>query len=240
MAYKAHQLINARKTMKNHLLNFCKQNRYFLVFIALMFIFRSAIADWNDVPTGSMKPTILEGDRIYVNKMAYDIRLPFTQVSLLEIAEPQRGDIIVFKSAAAGKRLVKRVIGLPGDVVELRNNRLFINGEAVKYSSVEGNQHLSDQHLNNRLSSDNIEFLPGMAHTVRIAKQGSSVSSFAPVKVPNGAYLALGDNRDNSADSRVIGFVPREEIVGKTTHVVFSLNYDNYFLPRSNRFFHKL
>ncbi|MBX2858511.1 MAG: signal peptidase I [Cellvibrionaceae bacterium] len=216
--------------MKTQLLNFCKQNKYFFVFIALMFAFRSAIADWNDVPTGSMKPTIVEGDRIYVNKMAYDLRVPFTHVSLLTIAEPQRGDIIVFESQAADKRLVKRVIGLPGDIVELRQNRLFINGQALVYLNL----------AENNQSIDKMEFLAGAEYTVRTAKNGSRLSNFSPIKVPARAYLALGDNRDNSADSRMIGFVPRAEIVGKATHVVFSLNYDNYFLPRSGRFFHNL
>src|SRR6187402_3582202 len=90
-----------------------KENKSFFIFVVLMLVFRSALADWNTVPTGSMKPTILEGDRIAVNKLAYDLRVPFTAISLLKLADPERGDIVVFESKASAKRLVKRVIGLP-------------------------------------------------------------------------------------------------------------------------------
>ncbi len=216
--------------MKSRLANLYKTNKAFLLFLVLMFAFRSAIADWNDVPTGSMKPTIIEGDRVMVNKMAYDIRLPFTHISLLKMADPQRGDIIVFDSKASDKRLIKRVVGVPGDVVELRSNVLYINNQRLSY------QDLNDTHT----TSDKIENLLGLEHAIRVKKHGSSLSSFAPTRVPKHYYLALGDNRDNSADSRVIGFVPRNEIVGQSGHVVMSLNYDNYYLPRADRFFHKL
>ncbi len=94
---------------------------------------RSSLADWNDVPTGSMKPTILEGDRVWVNKLAYDLKVPFTTWHLAEWGNPARGDVVVFFSPKDEVRLVKRVVGLPGDVVELRRDRLFINGQPVGY-----------------------------------------------------------------------------------------------------------
>ncbi len=201
---------------------FWKENRTFFVFLLLMFCFRSAIADWNDVPSGSMKPTLIEGDRISVNKMAYDLRIPFTTVSLYKIADPARGDIAVFESKAAGKRLVKRVIGVPSDTIAMKNNRLFINGEAVNYQPL--------------MLGDQLEQLPGKTHLLRIESPASSFASFDAVTVPADHYLMLGDNRDHSADSRVIGFVPRSEFVGRSRGVVLSLDYDNYFLPRSDRF----
>jgi len=203
-----------------------KENRSFVLFLALMFIFRSAVADWNEVPTGSMKPTIVEGDRIFVNKMAYDIRLPFSHYPLLTLAQPLRGDIIIFDSKVSDKRLVKRVVGLPGDRVEMRDNRLWINQQALDYQVLTLDVSSSDQ----------LENLVGVQHAIRTANGGSSLSSFAAVTVPADMYLALGDNRDNSADSRVIGFVPRAEIVGRANKVVLSLNYDNYYLPRGERF----
>lgn len=205
-------------------------NRSMVMFIALMLVFRSAVADWNEVPTGSMKPTIVEGDRILVNKLAYDLRVPFTHLSLVELGNPERGDIIVFDSKVSGKRLVKRVIGLPGDVVALQHNRLLINGEPIAYEPLQVSQGVVDLR----------EHLFGSDHVVRIHSQGSTSSDFNQVTVPQGHYLALGDNRDNSADSRVIGFVPRDEIVGRTERVVISLNYDNFYLPRKERFFHTL
>lgn len=215
--------------MKNAFIKLIRENRSFIVFMLLMFIFRSAVADWNSVPTGSMKPTIVEGDRILVNKMAYDIRLPFTHISLHKLGDPARGDIVVFDSAVSDKRLVKRVVGLPGDTVEMRDNVLFINGERISYG-----EFTSDQ-----ITVDVSEDLLGLEHLVRISPH-SARSSFYPVVVPDQHYLVLGDNRDNSADSRVIGFVPRDEIVGRSRSVVMSLNYENYYLPRQDRFFIRL
>src|SRR5258706_10461862 len=161
--------------MKNWLMKGWYEYRGFTLFVILMVIFRSAVADWNTVPTGSMKPTILEGDRILVNKLAYDVRVPLTHVSLFRIDDPKRGDIIVFDSKAADTRLVKRVIGLPGDIVEMQDNRLRINGVEARYSSVE--------HTVAAIFA--IESYAGMAHRIELAPGGASpVSSFGPVKVP--------------------------------------------------------
>ncbi|MFT5758476.1 MAG: signal peptidase I [Alteromonadaceae bacterium] len=209
------------------------ENKSLVVFISLMLVFRSAVADWNDVPTGSMKPTIVEGDRILVNKMAYDLRLPFTHISLLKIADPQVGDIIIFDSEVAEKKLVKRVIGTPGDIISMVDNVLSINGHPLPYRDTKNNEIPEGY-------QEHIEQLNSVNHVIRINKQGSQLSNFNAVTVPKGYYLALGDNRDNSADSRVIGFVPRNEIVGRSQNVVLSLDYENYLLPRAERFFHSL
>ena len=207
-----------------------RENKSFLLFLFLMFVFRSAVADWNEVPTGSMKPTIVEGDRILVNKLAYDVRVPFTNISLYKLSDPVRGDIIIFDSKASDKRLVKRVVGVPGDTVELKDNVLTINGERLDYITV----------TSTISTLDKMENLLGVEHFVRIGRQGSRLSSFRPVEVPVDHYLVLGDTRDNSAVSRVIGFVPRREIVGRSKSVVLSFNYENYYIPRKDRFFHKL
>lgn len=215
---------------KRRLARLWAQNKGLLLFLVLMTVFRSALADWNSVPTGSMKPTILEGDRILVNKMAYDLRVPFTRIPLLKFADPERGDIIIFDSKVSDQRLVKRVIGVPGDLIEMRNNRLVLNGQALEYRLLDNTAQFQDLSEN----------LPGMPHAVRILKHGSIRSSFSPLIIPDQYYLALGDNRNNSADSRVIGLVPRNEIIGRTRSVVMSLNYDNYYIPRSGRFFKNL
>lgn len=107
--------------------------RPLLIIAAVMFSFRSAVADWNDVPTGSMKPTILEGDRIFINKVAYDLRFPFTTWRMARWSHPSWGDIVVLLSPEDGKRLVKRVVGLPGDVIDVRSGRLLLNGEVADY-----------------------------------------------------------------------------------------------------------
>lgn len=207
-----------------------KENKSFFIFMGLMFIFRSALADWNEVPTGSMKPTILEGDRILVNKIAYDIRVPFSHISLLKISDPIRGDIIIFDSKASNLRLVKRVIGIPGDTVQMKNNILTINGQKLAYRNISSTV----------TTTDRLENLLGFEHSVRVKDGGSPLSNFPAVRVPDDFYLALGDNRDNSSDSRVIGFIPRNEIVGRSKSVVLSFNYENYYIPRAERFFHTL
>ena len=211
--------------------NLLRENRSLLLFLLLMFVFRSVVADWNTVPTGSMKPTILEGDRILVDRMAYDLRIPFTHVSLLRTGEPRRGDIVVFDSAASDKRLVKRVIGLPGDVVELRDNRLIVNGEVARYRPVSTTAEFIDL----------VESLGGLRHPVRLQRAASlSFASFGPLRIPEDAYLVLGDNRDRSADSRVIGLVPRRELLGRASRVIVSLNPDNFYLPRGDRWLKEL
>lgn len=207
-----------------------QENKAWVLFIVLMVGFRSSLADWNAVPTGSMKPTILEGDRLWVDKLAYDIKLPLIGVSVKRLSDPQRGDIVVFDSKAAGKRLIKRVIGVPGDVVEMQANVLTINGEKAAYTFL-------------RTQSDHLFFredVAGISHIVEISRRTSPFSSFSPIKVPRDMYLVLGDNRDNSADFRVHGLVPRKEMVGRSQYVVMSLNYDHYYIPRSHRFFEKL
>lgn len=191
-------------------------------------MFRSACADWNTVPTASMKPTILEGDRIAVNKLAYDLHIPFTHISLVKFGDPQRGDIAVFDSNVSGKRLVKRVVGVPGDAITMVNNQLTINGTNIQYEKTTSN-------------TDQLEHLFNTTHIVRINNlQDHAFANFPTVIVPADHYLMLGDNRDLSADSRVIGFVPREEFIGRSRSVVMSLNYDNFYIPRSDRFFKSL
>ena len=217
--------------MKSTFVKTWREYRGFVLFVVLMIMFRSALADWNTVPTGSMKPTIIEGDRILVNKLAYDFKVPLTHISIYKFADPRRSDIVIFDSKAADTRLVKRVIGLPGDTVEMRDNRLIINGIEAGYSSVE---RVSD-------AAFAIESYPGMSHRIELTPMGGSrLATFGPVKVPQGRYLVLGDNRDNSADSRVYGFIPRDEIVGSAKTVVLSLDYDHYYMPRMDRFLHPL
>ncbi len=192
--------------------------------------YTEALADWNSVPTGSMKPTILEGDQILVNRMTYDLRVPFTHTSLYRISDPLRGDIIVFDSKVSDMKLVKRVVGVPGDVVQLSDNVLMINGEQLPYEDIASTQ----------LTVDRLENIFGLEHAVRVRKSGSRLSSFRSLMVPADKYLALGDNRDNSADSRVIGFIPRSEIVGRSRSVVVSFDYENFYMLRADRFFHTL
>ncbi len=199
--------------------------------------FRSAVADWNDVPTGSMRPTIIEGDRIFVNKLAYDLKIPFTGIRLAEWDRPGRGDIVTFYSPADGVRLVKRVIGLPGDTVAMRNNRLVINGEPVEYDISDVPEIDSGSYGCVGFYTEN---LPDVPHTVMVTPSLPAMRSFGPFTVPRDSCFMLGDNRDNSADSRYFGFVPLDSITGKVTGVAFSVQRDRYYLPRKGRFLERI
>ena len=209
-----------------------------LLFLCLMLSFRSAWADWVTVPTGSMNPAILEGDRVLVDKHVFGLRIPFTRVHLTAGADPARGDIVVFDSPVDGTSLVKRVIGVPGDVVALEDDRLTVNGQAARYSveDIRGVRGLlaatAAQHpLLLR------EAGLGSAHAIMVLPGRMARRSLDAVTVPPGMYFMMGDNRDNSADSRYFGFVPRRDIIGRATRVVVSLNPDRHYAPRSDRFF---
>lgn len=226
---------------ESHLLNFWKEwMRPIFVVLIITSAFRSAVADWNDVPTGSMKPTILEGDRIFVNKLAYDLKVPFTTTRVAQWGDPQRGDIVVLFSPADGKRLVKRVVGLSGDQIELRNGVLLVNGVPAQYEPLDPNiinELPTEQHLQYGFYSESVD---GNCHPILVMPWRPSFRSFGPETIPAGFYFVMGDNRDNSYDSRGFGFVQRESIVGRATAVVASLNPEQHYFPRWHRFFTRL
>ena len=206
-----------------------------------MVLFRSAIADWNQVPSGSMKPTILEGDRVVVNKLAYDLKVPFTTWHLAEWNNPSRGEIVTFYSPADEKLLIKRVIGVPGDVILMRNNQLFINEEPATYSRLE-DDIVNQVDLYQRQSHTFFKEQHGeSAHPVMLLPSPpNDFNSFGPIEIPEDQYLMLGDNRDNSRDSRRIGLITRDRITGRAHTVAFSVDYEAYYLPRANRFLRSL
>ena len=213
-----------------------------LVIVVLVSLsFRSAIADWNDVPSGSMKPTILIGDRIFVNKLAYDLRVPFTNLRLASWADPQRGgDIVICWSPVDGTRLVKRVAAVPGDTVAMENGRLLINGEPLDYAPADAAAVNAAMGAEAEGKVFYNEDLTGVQHVVAFESSPRAMRNLRTITVPEGKYFMLGDNRDNSADSRYFGFVPRTDIVGQATAVAVSLDYDDHFRPRWSRFFSKL
>ena len=214
-----------------------REYRTAFLFLLLMLCFRSAWADWVTVPTGSMNPTVLEGDRLLVDKHVFGLRIPFTLTHLTAGQNPARGDIVVFDSPTDGTSLVKRVVGVPGDMVEMDGEALIVNGQRAQYE--EG----SAEDLRGILqatAAENPVVLreTGLAkdHDVMILPRRVSRRYMGPLTVPDGMYFMLGDNRDNSGDSRYFGFVPRHNIVGRATRVVVSLNPDRYYAPRGQRF----
>ena len=187
-----------------------------MALILALFI-RTFIVQAFKIPSGSMIPTLEIGDHILVNKLTYGVRIPFLERYLLQYATPQRGDVVVFiYPEDRSKDFIKRVLGLPGEQVRISDGTVMIDGKRIE-----------EPYIKYHASYD-----------------------FDTRTVPPRQYFVLGDNRDTSADSRFfrmqpnqrastnwIGFVPRKNIVGRSSRVVISLNYDNHYIPRWNRFF---
>ena len=207
-----------------------KKNRGWLIFFACFGIFRTAIADWNPIPSSSMRPTLLDGDVVLVNRLAYDLKVPLTDVALARLGEPQRGDVITFTSPQDGVRLIKRLVALPGDRVELRDERLFVNGVPAQYSDARQAQDLTMQVIQAH------ERLGARDHAIQLIPSIEALRTFGPVVVPPDSYFFLGDNRDNSADSRYIGPVPRRLLIGRAHHILASADVTGNWLPRFGRF----
>ncbi len=211
-----------------------KDNRGVFVFIFCLGLFRTAIADWNPVPTGSMRPTILEGDVVLVNRLAYDLKVPFTDFSLTRLGDPQRGDIVTFSSPKDATRLIKRLVALPGDVVELRDNKLFINHQPADYS---GMTEVREPIGLGRYvgATRTTETFGSSSRTVQFLPVLDAKSNFGPIAVPADEYFMMGDNRDNSEDSRYIGFVPRNLIIGRAGRILVSADIKHDWRPRFDR-----
>ena len=203
---------------------------------------KSALADINYVPTGSMKPTILEGDVVFINKLAYDLKVPFTTRRIAQWGDPVRGDIVVCFAPDTGTRLVKRVIGTPGDTLELRNEVLYLNGVRQMYAPLPADAPgVVDLEAAERASAifarEELTAAPLRSHSVMVIATRPALRNFGPITVPAGQYFMMGDNRDNSHDSRFFGFVPRQEIVGEAKGVFVSADLAHWLRPRFNRFF---
>lgn len=207
----------------------------FGVLLLLILAAKSSLANWNYVPSGSMQPNLLIGDMIWVNNVAYDLRIPFTKKRLAWWAEPQRGDIVVAHSPQDDARIVKRVVATPGDRVEIFDQLIRVNG-AADLSSMKGTYSVtgeSDQH-------------PQLTESV-LSHQRTILVNRPPPPVPtrtlvlkSDEYFLMGDHRDNSLDSRYWGPIERQRILGKATHVVGSLDYQDSWQLRLERFFRRL
>ena len=226
------------KKAKQYLYKKWRQWRLTIFIIVFVIIpVKSSLADWNWVPTGSMKPTILEGDLVFVNKAAYDLRIPLTMHRLARWSDPARGDIVICFSPDDGTRLVKRIIACPNDTIEMRKNVLFLNGKELDYSEIDPKyvNIFSDEQKRKLILAE--EDLDGIMHPVMAVPSARAKRRFPCVTVPENCYFVMGDNRDLSRDSRIFGFVRREQIVGKAKGVIVSFDIKGNFLPRIERFF---
>lgn len=214
---------------------FIRANKGFLAFMLLFGVFRTAVADWNPVPSASMRPSLLEGDVVFVNRLAFNVKLPLTDQVLAHTGEPARGDVVTFSSPLDGTRLVKRLVGLPGDVVELRGERLVVNGVEAAYAEP---RQVTETLGKGQVAALRLrETLDGQAHTIQLIPQAPTAGrGFGPVTVPAGHYLMLGDNRDDSADGRYFGFVPRALLIGRVERLLVSVDMLGNYAPRFERF----
>lgn len=236
-----------------------KENKGFFGLLVLIISIKSSVIDWNYVPTGSMRPTLSDGDQIIINKLAYDITIPLTYHSIYEISQPQRGDIVVFDTAKQDVRMVKRLIAIPGDKVRIKNNKIFINGEMLNYEENFESPFLDstfkklddfdkEHYVEDGLSVEKMEVeyksetINGITHGIRLEEGVQKIGSLGlkETTLPENKYLMIGDNRNNSYDSRYWGLVDRHEIVGKVNYIVFSLDQNNYLKPRMDRFFKRV
>jgi signal peptidase I len=214
---------------------FIRANKGFILFMLLFGVFRTAVADWNPIPSSSMRPNLLEGDVVFVNRLAFNLKVPLTDRVITETGEPQRGDVVTFSSPTDGTRLIKRLVALPGDVVELRNELLIINGRRARYDAVQQVMEPAGQGQVPALRLS--EHFDGHARRIQFIPQVQTAArNFGPVTVPPGQYMMLGDNRDNSADSRYIGFVPRHLLIGRAEGILVSADYQGDWMPRLDRF----
>jgi len=214
--------------------NWLKENRGILAFLLFLGVFRTAVADWNPIPSGSMRPTLLEGDVVLVNRLAYDLKVPLTDTALLRISDPKRGDLVTFSSPRDGTRLIKRIVALPGDVVEMRNEVLSINGKPAQYI----HQALVPEPLEQGGEIEALkatERIGGADRTVQFLPSARAMRSMGPLVVPADSYFMLGDNRDNSADSRYIGVVPRRLLIGHAHRILVSADTLGGWRPRFDR-----
>jgi signal peptidase I len=208
--------------------------------IVIVMFLRSSIIEPYKIPSGSMIPTLFIGDHIFVNKFAYGFKVPFTEFFLdkpLYVTDeklPARGDVIVFKFPKDPTiNYIKRVVGLPGDRIQIRDKILFINGQEIK------TEKLNDPSLEDGIENDDdrrvltlyTEDLMGVKHPVLYNMTTLMNSDYGEVTVPTGKLLCLGDNRDKSSDSRFWGFVPVENIKGKAMFV-----WLNFALTMEDRF----
>jgi len=209
----------------------------FFPVILIVFFLRSFLVEPFKIPSSSMVPTLLVGDFILVNKFTYGIRLPVVNKKIIPLSDPQRGDVMVFRYPEdPSLDYIKRVVGVPGDRVEYRNKRLTINGTPVPTRQVD--DYLSRERM--QFSRRFVETLNGTEHQTLI--EDDAPAFMTPSRafpyagncnynmnglactVPPGHYFMMGDNRDNSSDSRVWGFVPDENIVGKAFFIWLNLN----------------
>lgn len=232
--------------MSNEKKNWKKEGKNIFIIVTLVLAFRSMFFEPFKIPTGSMIPTLSIGDFILVNKFSYGFKVPFSDwftdpIYITGPKKPSRGDVVVFKYPKdEDLNYIKRVIGLPGDTVQVIDKQLYINDQLVKTEEVDGAQYIDS--MVEKYQSYNYKFYKtytGEAVHITQLDQDNNydlLRDFPQIKVPEGKYFVMGDNRDNSSDSRFWGFVPFENIKGKAILIWFSLELPMPWSPPEDKF----
>jgi len=217
-----------RRVKKAQKRPFIVENAYaFFGVLLLVWVIRSFLVQPYRVPTGSLQPTVKPGDFLLVNQFAYGLHFPVGNKKLVNVGEPKRGDIILFYYPPNPNIIyVKRLIGLPGDRIESRDQVLYINGKEMKQRFIAdavdnepADAQNPEEHIPVELREENLE---GVKHKIYIAKQKTLLGVDFAINVPQGHYFMMGDNRDNSGDSRVWGYVPEKNLIGKVFWLLIS------------------
>ncbi len=196
--------------------------------LVLVFVLRSFLFEPFQIPSGSMIPTLEVGDFILVNKYNYGVRLPIIRNKIIPMGEPQRGDIVVFTPPGENTAFIKRLVGMPGDHIRVEDNEVFINGEALEQEFLvslpqpEGYAWQLWQETTGEVE-----------HQIRVLVPPSPYGRYYENLVPQGHYFMMGDNRDQSSDSRAWGFVPEGNIIGEA--VVIWMNWKPWQIPSFDR-----
>ena len=204
-------------------------SRSFFPVLLFVLVIRSFVLEPFRIPSGSMMPTLLQGDFIFVKKFSYGLRLPVTEKKIVETGAPERGDVVVFRLPSdPSVNYIKRVVGLPGDTVSYERHRLVINGEIVDLE-----QHPDATPHDPRF----LEQLGEREHEILVTHAGN-VGRDGDFSVPDGHYFVMGDNRDNSRDSRFIGSIPESHLVGEAVRIW--MHIDGLSWPRWDRIGNKI
>lgn len=205
---------------------YVEYSKSFFPVLFVVFVLRSFIVEPFQIPSPSMVPTLKIGDFILVNKFTYGLRLPVIRNKVVDINSPKQGDIMVFFPPHEQRYFIKRVIGLPGDTIEYKNNQLFLNGEQVSEEFLVQKRDDRGPYKLYKEVVDDVEY--------EIRKRNVFHQNFGPYTVPPGHYFMMGDNRNNSSDSRIWGPVPEENIVGKAFAIW--MHWESFFsLPSFSR-----
>lgn len=205
--------------------------------LLIVFMIRWILIEPFRIPSGSMIPTLLIGDQLMVNKLVYGVQIPLTTKKLFNLKSPQRGEVIVFKFPPhPSEDYVKRVVGVAGDEVVVRDGVLLVNNKEVPREFVESYTGPNDTGACVEYDLY-LEKLNGKQHDMLLCHRSHEGENFGPITVPEGMVFGMGDNRDNSADSRYWGFIPVNNIKGRALIIHLPLDPAKHYMPRWNRFF---